>query len=138
MLVIYLSNDSEFIQRGEIPKVGDPFPDGGNVMSVEIYENLDNSIALALKEPVTHEPEETFDIVIAEDQSIIRYSWSMIGEPPNGRLMNYEPTNHATLMKPTPSNWVVSDVATYNPVAVGTYKAIYLCHGIDDPLPVAA
>lgn len=136
MLVVYLSNEKELIQWGNAPLVGDVSPVGA-VASLEFYKGELETVCVALAAPITHEEDETLNVKIAPDRSIINYGWSMIGRAPTGRLMNYEPTNHETLMRPVPSDWCVDRVDTCKPLETGTYQAVHFCHCVKVDLPVA-
>lgn len=59
----------------------------------------------------------------------LQIGFNVLGQAPQigSRLMNYEPTNHPTLMKETPSEWVVDRYDEFLPTAPNApYNAIYL------------
>jgi hypothetical protein len=143
MLIVYFwtanNLDEELMQWSDIaPSVGDLIPGTDQpVGKVEFYRGDLETVCLAISRPVYGEGHHSFNVQLRPDQTIIQYGMSMEAKPPTGRLMNYETTSHPTLMRPNPSNWVVSEVETCNPVATGSYKAIHICYCVDAPLPVA-
>lgn len=139
MLVVYLTDETVIEWVDSVPTIGDRFPDSDlPIASIEVYQGELETVLLIASQPIEHEPTESFDIQIAPDRSIIRNGWSMEGKPRTGRLVNYEPTNHETLMRAVPSRWYVDQIETCKPVEQGSYKAIYLCFCVDAPLSAAA
>ncbi|PZV09157.1 MAG: hypothetical protein DCF22_18925 [Leptolyngbya sp.] len=130
MLIVYLSNDGEAIEWGDAPSVGDAST-VGTIASLEFYKGELETVCIAFAEPVIHDDEETFNVQIAPDHSVITYGFSMIGRPPTGRLMDYEPTGDGDGMKAIPSSWYVDTVDTCTPLETGTYKAVHLCHCVN-------
>lgn len=138
MLIVYLSNEDNFIQSHDAPPLIGETCSLGAIASLEFYKGELETVCLALTEPKTYaDSSHTFDIQLTPDRSIIKYGWSMIGRAPTGRLMNYEPTSHETLMRPVPSDWCVDRVDTCKPLETGTYKAVHICHCVKVDQPVA-
>jgi len=137
MLVIYFSADSELLQWGEAPHVGDLIP-GTNeaITAIEFYQG-EQTVCLALARSTHGEGEHSFDVQLNPEREIINYGWSMDAIAPSGRLINYEPTDE-TLMRAIPSRWLVDLVDHCKPLKEGSYKVIYLCHCVDVPLRLAA
>jgi len=131
MFVAYIGKEGEFIQSHEqAPLVGEICTLGA-ISSVELYRGELETVCVAVCGEITHSDDETFDIQLKPDRSIINYGWSMIGRPPTGRLNNYEPTGDGDGMKATASNWRVDMVDTCTPLETGTYKAIHICHCVN-------
>ena len=139
MLTVYFTSDSEVIKWGEAPNVGDLVPGSDQaIAAIEFYRGELENVCFARVADRTVYEDETFHVEIAPDHSIIRYGWSMECKPPTGRLINYEPTSHETLMRPVASDWCVDMIDTCKPLETGTYKAIHICHCVRVSLPVAA
>ncbi len=144
MLIAYFWTENEIeeelMQWSDLaPSVGELIP-GTNqpILKVEMYQGESETVCLAISNPTYGEGEHTFHVQLNEQKNVITYGMSMIGKPPVGRLMNYETTGHPTLMRPVPSRWVVDLIETCQPVAGGSYKAVYLCYCVEAPLSIAA
>jgi len=137
MFVAYLSKAGEFIQWRDTPPMIGEICTLGAIASLEFYKGELETVCVALIEPITHTDDETFDIQLKPDRSIINYGWSMVGRPPTGRLNNYEPTGDGDGMTAIPSNWCVDMVDTCTPLETGTYKAVHICHCVNVGQPVA-
>ncbi|MDX2241398.1 MAG: hypothetical protein NW224_12000 [Leptolyngbyaceae cyanobacterium bins.302] len=141
MLVVYFTSNSEVIQWGEAPQVGDLIPGSDQAVGhLEFYQGELHTVCFARvsDRAIYGEGTETFEVRLNAVHQIINYGWSMEGKPTTGRLVDYEPTNHETLMRAVPTRWYVDQIETCKPVEQGSYKAIYLCFCVNAPLSIAA
>ena len=133
MLVVYMNGENTTVERGAAPKRWDISP-LGKVVSIEFYKGELDIVCIALTN-LTAKPteDETFNIQLGSDRSIISYGYSQTGAAPTGRLTTDE-------MFPVPTEWSVDLIDTCKPIIEdqGHYKAIHLCHCVRVSLPVAA
>lgn len=144
MLIVYFWTanevDQELIQWSDTaPSVGDKIPGTHQpVGKVEFYRGELETVCLAISRPTYGDGAHTFDVQLNPAHQVLGYGMSMEGKPTTGRLVNYEPTGHETLMRAVPTRWYVDQIETCKPVEAGSYKAIYLCFCVDAPLQQVA
>lgn len=128
MLVVYMNGENTTVERGNAPRRWDISP-LGKVVSIEFYKGELDIVCIALTN-LTAKPteDETFNIQIAHDKSILSYSYSPTGATPTGRLTTGD------------GQWSVDLIDTCKPMieGEGRYNAIHLCHCVRVSLPVAA
>jgi hypothetical protein len=142
------SEEAEAIAWFDLPpQLGDPCSMGSSrtwrVMHVEHYHGDGSEVCLALVAPLEvfpspdrgewiqtymreQSPNLSFYVQLAPNKDVLNYGWRMEGDTPIGRLKEYKPTNHPTLMKASPSPWMV-DVIDRHRLENGVYTAIDIC-----------
>ena len=128
MLVVYMNGENTTVERGNAPKRWDISP-LGKVVSIEFYKGELDIVCIALTN-LTAKPkeDETFNIQLAHDRSIISYGYSPTGAAPTGRLTTGD------------GQWSIDLIDTCKPMIEdqGRYNAIHLCHCVRVSLPVTA
>lgn len=147
-----LGEESEQIQvQSRRPELGQTITMGGDrkwqVVKVEAYKSEGKTVYVAMVAPekeMSSLPDESewsatymrqdahsmaFYVNLSEEDQVINYGWDYAGVPPSGRLLNYEPVEgYGSLMKPIPSQWVISTVDECQPEQQEpTFDMVYLC-----------
>lgn len=151
--------DSELIKVDDTrPELGQTITMGGDrpwqIVKVEAYKNEGKTVYIAMVVPqesvalmadesqwnvpyILHEsPCKAFYVNLSTDDKLINYGWDFTGVPPSGSLFNYEPVEgHETLMRPVPSEWVVSEVDECLPTSdEQIFDMVYICHCEKQPI----
>ncbi|KAM3112780.1 hypothetical protein [Phormidesmis sp. 146-33] len=142
-----LGEQSELIQFGSLPKLFDLVKMGSDrlwkVVHIEPYYRADEKLYLVMVSRAdltvvdrsgwtanfmrSRSPNLSFDVQLSQDQSVLKYGWSMEGKAPTGRLLSYSPVGEGTLMKANLEPWTIDRTDAYRPDGAGIYTAIHLC-----------
>ncbi len=62
-------------------------------------------------------------------EPMLEFAFNVLGHAPQvgARLMNYERTDHPTLMREIPSEWVVDRFDEFLPEGEAPYRAVHIC-----------
>lgn len=128
----------------QVPDVGQAVSMGGErrwfVVKVDLYQASEQSVNVylvhinrTLSTPVTWDCDgcenETIHIELAAvGEPILGLAFNVLGEAPRigKQLMNYERTDHPTLMREIPNGWIVDRYDELLPDGEAPYKAVYL------------
>lgn len=77
-----------------------------------------------------HENETIHVELSAVGESSLGFAFNVLGEAPQvgKQLLDYERTDHPTLMKATPNGWIIDRYDEFLPEVNAPYKAIYLAY----------
>lgn len=76
---------------------------------------------------------------LSPSKKSLSQGWMMDGSAPKGQLFNYYPTDHPTLQREEPSQWVVDQVEAFLPCQENSsYSAIHLCWCKELAMTIAA